>query len=342
MRNALAEDPEILALSFEYAPDAKFLVDGDGRIVRTNAIAEQMFGYPRSELVGERVEVLIPGRFIGRHVAYRSGYMDAPRIRPMGAGVELYARRKDGSELPVDIMLSPLRTLQGTIALAVVRDVTERKRTEALAREARETYLRELHHRVKNNLQIVSSLLYLQSTYTSDPGVLAILKESDARVRSIALIHEKLYRSPDLTRIDFPEYVRDLVTDLFRAYGAVDSAISIRLDVSVPTLQIDTAVPCGLIINELLSNVLKHAFPGGRRGTVALEMSETGPGKFLLVVRDDGAGLPVDFDQKRMGSLGLELVMDLARQLDGDVQVDGHQGTAFTVRFREVLYKERE
>jgi len=331
----------LLAQIFEFAPDAKVLVDGGGRILKANALAGTMFGYGRDELIGQHIEILIPQRFLSRHVAYRQGYMATPRTRPMGAGVELFARRKDGTEFPVDIMLSPLETDEGMLALAVVRDVTDRKRAEAETRAAREMYLKELHHRVKNNLQVISSLLFLQSTYTKDPSTLEILKDSQNRVKSIALIHEKLYRSSELTKIDFAEYVRDLVTDLFRTYGVDQGAVVVRMQIEHMTLEIDTAIPCGLIINELVSNVLKHAFPGGRTGHVVIDLAPVGPKEFTLTIQDDGVGLPKDYDWRTSTSLGLKLVTDLTRQLDGRLEVDVTNGTQFRITFREVLYKER-
>ena len=337
----LAQSPELLAQIFEFAPDAKLLVDAGGLILKANALAGTMFGYNRDELVGQHIEILIPQRFIKRHVDYRQGYMTTPRTRPMGAGVELFARRKDGSEIPVDIMLSPLETEQGMLALAVVRDVTERKRAEAETRAAREMYLKELHHRVKNNLQVISSLLFLQSTYTADPATLEILKESQNRVKSIALIHEKLYRSSELTKIDFAEYVRDLVTDLFRTYGVNQGAVVVRMQIEHMSLEIDTAIPCGLIINELVSNVLKHAFPEGRTGHVVIDLSPIGSKEFTLTIQDDGVGLPKGYDWRTSTSLGLKLVIDLTRQLDGRLEVDVTNGTIFRITFKELHYKER-
>ncbi len=337
----LARAPEVFVRVFESAPDAQFFVGADGRIVEVNTQATLMFGYAREELIGQPVEILIPSRFVGRHVEYRAGYVAAPRARPMGAGVDLYARRKDGSELPVDIMLSPLDTGHGRLALAVVRDITERKRVEARANEVRQMYFRELHHRVKNNLQVISSLLFLQSTYTSDPGTREILTESRCRVKSIALIHEKFYRSPEHTRIDFADYLRDLIDDLFRTYGVNPAVIAVRTAIAPVSLEIDTAIPCGLIVNELVSNAFKHAFPAGRAGALSVELAPAGPGQYRLVVADDGVGLPPGFDWRASPSLGLKLVVDLTRQLDGQLDMEARHGTTFRITVRDVPYKER-
>jgi PAS domain S-box-containing protein len=333
--------PEIRACMFEVSPDATLVVDPEGRIVDCNGQAERLFGYAAGELLGQLVEVLVPARLSGRHVADRQGYMEAPRARPMGTGRPLVGRRKDGSEVPVDILLSPLETESGIVALAVVRDVTERRRAEALAQTERETHLRELHHRIKNNLQVISSLLFLQSRHTNDPVAVEVLKESQRRVNSIALIHEKLYRSREVDCIDFAEYVRDLVGEVFQAYG-VHEAVAARIRVEDVSLGVDTAIPCGLIINELVSNVLKHAFPDGRRGEVQISLAALDSGDLLLTVADDGIGLPEGFDWRVVSSLGLKLVMDLTRQLDGQVEVDRDAGgTRFRIRFKELQYKER-
>ncbi|GMV95178.1 MAG: hypothetical protein AMXMBFR82_49560 [Candidatus Hydrogenedentota bacterium] len=338
----ISHSPEILHGIFEFAPDAILLVDGGGRIAMANAQAFRMFGYAPSELVGNLVEVLVPQRLAARHVKHRSGYHASPRTRPMGAGIDLFGKRKDGTEFPVDIMLSPIETERGRLILGVVRDVTERKRMEVEALHVRETYLKEVHHRVKNNLQVISSLLFLQTVHTPDPKVLEILKESQSRVKSIALIHEKLYRSAELVRLDFAGYVRDLVTDLFRSYGMDQRGISATVRVENVSLEIDTAIPCGLIINELVSNVLKHAFPNGRSGNVMVELEPAGDRRFNLLVKDNGVGLPEGFDWRASASLGLKLVNDLTRQLDGTIRVDtANGGTAFHITFREVQYKER-
>jgi PAS domain S-box-containing protein len=334
-------DAELFYRIFEFAPDAILVVDGGGRIVRANARAEKLFGHTREELAGQQVEVLVPRRFAERHPRFREGYAAAPHPRPMGVGLDLSGLRKDGSEFPVDVMLAPLGPEKGAPVLAVVRDATERKRAEEQARQARETYLKELHHRVKNNLQVISSLLFLQSTRTADPNATAILTESRARVKSIALIHERLSRSPDRSDIDFAGYVRDLVADLAHTYGVDRRRVRVSVNVGEVRLGIDTAIPCGLIINELVSNSLKHAFPGDRGGEVVVELVAGGPRQFTLTVRDDGAGLPAGFERRQGNSLGLKLVSDLTRQLEGTFAVEPGPGAAFRVTFEELHHPER-
>lgn len=338
-----AQSPEVLFRIFEYAPDAIILVDGGGRIVKVNAQTEAMFGYQRGELVGNSVELLIPERFARQHVVHRTGYLAAPRTRTMGAGIALFGKRKDGSEVPVDIMLSPLDVAEHPLVLGVVRDVTERKRFETQALEAREMHLKEVHHRVKNNLQVISSLLYLQSAHTSDSKVLELLTESRNRVNSIALIHEKLYRSEGLVRLDFGPYVGDLVASLFGAYGMNSDRLRARTHINGVMLEVDTAIPLGLIINELVSNALKHAFPSEGSGEVWVELESIGERQFRLVVGDNGVGLPEGFDWRASSSLGLRLVNDLTRQLEGKVvtKSGAGEGTAFHIEFRELQYKER-
>ncbi|MCA9412410.1 MAG: PAS domain S-box protein [Candidatus Omnitrophica bacterium] len=338
----LLENPEILFLIFEYAPDSILLVDAAGRIAKANVQVEQMFGYSREELVGELVEVLIPRRFADRHVGYRTGYINSPRMRPMGAGVDLYGRRKDDSEFPVDIMLSPLEMESSALVLAVIRDATERKRIEAEALRAREMYLKEVHHRVKNNLQVISSLLFLQASHTEDPAVLSILTESRNRVKSIALIHEKLYRTGDLGEIDFGDYVRDLVSDLLRTYRIDHERIRVSTHAEPVGINIDTAIPCGLIINELVSNAFKHAFKPGEEGNLQIELVAEGEDEYLLTVEDDGIGMGAEVNWEEGGSVGLRLVKDLTQQLEGYVECEMNGGTRFKVHFRRLHYRERE
>jgi two-component sensor histidine kinase len=184
--------------------------------------------------------------------------------------------------------------------------------------------------------------LFLQSSFVKDGATLEILRESQTRVKSIALIHEKLYRSTDLAQLDFGEYVRDLIADLFRTYSVNQEAVTLRTTIEDVFLQIDTAIPCGLIINELISNAFKHAFPAGTRGCVEIQLKPVENGEFLLTVRDDGVGLPAGFDWKKAKSFGLQLVTDLTSQMDGTVELNTDCGTLFEIRFRDISQVEGE
>lgn len=317
-----APTPEIFELVFEFAPDAELLIDQRGHIVRANAQAESLFGYSRQELVGRPVEVLIPQRFAGRHVTYRDGYVTSPRLRPMGAGVDLFARRKDDTEVPVDILLNSLDTAQGPLVLAVVRDITARKRADEQLRASlreKETLLNEVHHRVKNNLAVIASTFYLQSTYVANEQAQLVLQHCQDRVRSMALVHERLYHSGDFASLDFGEYARELATGLFENYALRPVTVRLTLDLEPVVIELQRAVPAALVLNELIANALEHAFPGGRRGEVAVRLRARPRGGLCLEVVDDGVGMSPDAALDRPGSFGMRLLTSLARQLDGHI-----------------------
>jgi two-component sensor histidine kinase len=198
--------------------------------------------------------------------------------------------------------------------------------------DEKEVLLKEIHHRVKNNLQVVSSLLNLQSGYVRDQSDVEMFRESQNRIRSMALIHEKLYQSGNVSLVDFPQYARSLATTLFRSYRSDESNVSLEVDFGDVSLGIDAAVPCGLIINELLSNALKHAFPAGRGGKVTLGLRAQG-GMMRLTVKDDGIGFPRGLDLTRPESLGLQLVNTLVAQIGGVLEVDRSNGTEFRIAF---------
>ncbi len=217
------------------------------------------------------------------------------------------------------------------------QEITERVRAEGQIKTSlreKEVLLKEIHHRVKNNLQVISSLLYLQSKNVKDQRSLEILQDSQNRVRSMALVHERLYQSQDLARVDFAKYVRSLVNHLFRSYGVNTNVTKLRIQVEDVFLGVDTAIPCGLIINELVSNSLKHAFPDGREGEIHIEF-RANDGQFRLVIRDNGVGFPTDLDFRNTKTLGLQLVSTLVHQLEGTIKLDRSGGTAFEVTFAE-------
>ncbi len=225
-----------------------------------------------------------------------------------------------------------------------VRDITERKRAEEALKaslQEKEVLLKEIHHRVKNNMQVISSLLSLQSRHLEDPKAIGMFKDSQHRIRSMALVHEKLYQSKDLSRIDFGQYLQNLVVYLIHSYQVDAGRVRLRLDVGDTALDINTAIPCGLIINELATNALKHAFPGGRKGEVRVTLRPGADGRFSLTVGDDGVGWPRDVDFRKTETLGMQLVTMLVDQLDGKIELEKKPGTTFRISFRELKVKPR-
>ncbi|MCL4294917.1 MAG: PAS domain-containing protein [Anaerolineae bacterium] len=224
---------------------------------------------------------------------------------------------------------------QAGLTQGMLFDVTARKRAEEQLKTSlheKEILLKEIHHRVKNNMQVISSLLNLQSNYVSDSQALEIFQESQNRVRSMALIHEKLYSSKNLAEIDLGEYVNDLVTYLFRSYKAHGKGITLKVQAEDVHLGIDAAVPCGLIINELISNALKHAFPNNYPGEILVELQKDQQ-QISLCVSDNGIGFPTDLDFQNTNSLGLQLVNTLVGQLDGTIELQNGSGTIFKINF---------
>jgi PAS domain S-box-containing protein len=230
----------------------------------------------------------------------------------------------------------------------VVQDITERKKAEMALQKThdelaklveertrelseKEVLLKEVHHRVKNNLQVISSLVSLQADGSRDETVREVLKDVTYRVRSMALVHEKLYQSSDLARIDFAEYSRGLLNYLWRAHGDTTAAVQLKFKLESLSLPIDIAVPCGLILNELAGNALKHAFRGRNEGEVTVSLHQTANGHICLRVRDNGVGLPSGFDWRQPSSLGLRLVQMLSKQIDAEVEVHQEEGTEFAV-----------
>jgi len=322
----------------ESAPDAMVIIR-DNAIVLVNAQTEKLFGYSREDLVGQEIEMLIPDRYRDRHRLHRTGYLQAPKARLMGSGMELFGRRNDGSEFPVEISLSPTQSEEGPLVTATVRDITERKQLETERLQAlreKETMLKEIHHRVKNNLQVVSSLFYLQSRRTEDSRFRQLLDESRDRVQSIALIHDRLYRSENLANIEFVGYLRSLVAGIKATYGSATLGVEVAVTGRDIALDIEHAVPCGLIVSELVSNAFKHAFPAGRAGKIEVHVHKEQEGEVVLEVADDGVGIPESVDWRQPQSLGLQLVASLTTQLRAIGELDRSRGTRFKVRFGPV------
>ncbi|MBD2438881.1 PAS domain S-box protein [Nostoc sp. FACHB-110] len=246
---------------------------------------------------------------------------------------------KDGSLVWINLTVSLTHTDFGSpkYFIAVVEDISDRKHSQKQIQASlleKEVLLKEIYHRVKNNLQVISSLLNLQSEYIKDKHDMEIFQQSQQRIASMALIHEKMYQSPDLARIDFGEYIQDLVASLFSSYEIQAGNISLKLNLDTHVLLgLDLAIPCGLIIHELISNSLKYGFPQGGEGEIHIDIRKNHQQQCIITVRDNGVGLPANFNFKNTPSLGLQLVNALTCQLAGDIQIKNNNGVEFQIIF---------
>jgi PAS domain S-box-containing protein len=331
---ALRASEERFRLVVEDAPNAIIMVDHAGKIALVNSEAERLFGYERTELVGKPVETLIPQRFRGEHPQLRAGYQQSPRVRNMGAGRDLYGLRRDGAEVPIEIGLNPIRTAEGGFVLASVIDITERKRAQeqfAAALREKTVLLNEVHHRVKNNLQVIMSLLNLQAARARDPGVQSLIGESRARVQAMALIHQLLFERRDWSSVQLAAYLHRLGELLASTYGG--GRIDVAVDAEEVELDVQRAVACGLLVNELVTNAFKHAFPHDRKGRICIELRRGDDSNATLRVYDNGIGLPAELDIAHANSLGMQLVPLLADQLGAALRIERGPGARFELRF---------
>jgi PAS domain S-box-containing protein len=243
----------------------------------------------------------------------------------------------------LELTLTPVYLKNETIVFGLGNDVTKRKRDEEKilsSLKEKELLLREIHHRVKNNLQIISTLLTLQSSQAKNSKVDDLYRESQNRIQSISLIHENLYQSDDLAHINFETYAKGLITDLFDSYGVNSKEIQLNLDIESVSMGIETAIPCGLIINELVSNSLKHGFQGSETGQINVKLQKLQDSKYSLIVSDTGTSFPDDVDLISNETLGLELIKNLVQQLDAQLKFD-RKKKEFNIIFNELEYKER-
>jgi PAS domain S-box-containing protein len=317
------------------------VLNQDTRFLKVNPTMQEMLGYSAAEALNMRMAACTHPEDV---------LADVDVFQEVFAGrldryqVEKRYVRKDGRLLWGRFTATSLKDAAGQpqFVIGMLEDITERKLTEEQLRAGeerlkaalheKEVLLKEIHHRVKNNLQIIASLLSLQSDQLKDPEDLVLFEDTQHRVKSMALVHESLYRTGDLARFNFAHYIDGLCSDLFQSYTDGTSHIRLHTELDELSFDVDTAVPCGLILNELLTNALKYAFPDSRPGDIHI-LLRAEAGRVTLGVRDTGVGFPADLDFRHTESLGLQLVSMLTEQLGGTITLTRECGTAFVVTF---------
>ncbi|MEZ4599544.1 MAG: PAS domain S-box protein [Syntrophotaleaceae bacterium] len=328
---ALRESEEKFRVLAETSPVAICLYQLD-RIIYANPAMERLFGYSVDEFYRMTI-------WDWAHEDFRELIRMRKVSRLKGEAVpDQYEARymtKTGIERYVLISAGVIEYQGRPTVVASFLDISERKRSEQLLQASlreKDVLLREIHHRVKNNLQVVSSLLFLQAQKIRDPELAGYFTESQNRISSMALAHEQLYQSKNLAEVRLPDYIESLVEEIEKVFRP-KTEVRCMVDIEDIELDIEQVVPCGLLITELLTNALRHAFPGSMAGTVRVEMKREND-FLILAVTDDGVGLPPDFDVSSCGTFGFQLIMALTKQLDGALHVERDKGTRFRVTFR--------
>ena len=315
-------------------PQTVFETDVNADLTFMNIYAFEMFGYSQEDIEN--------GLNILELIVEEERSLSRDKIKDVLSGQvsgdEYTAQRSDKSIFPIILYSNPIihnKIHEGFRGIII--DISDLKNAEdkiVASLKEKEVLIQEINHRVKNNMQIISSLLSLQANHTSSDEAAEILKESRGRVKSMAMIHEKLYHSSNLSRLNMAEYLNNLVGDILRSYSSVSSKVSSNVDVDDIYLNINTALPMGLMVNELVSNSIKHAFPEGE-GNISIKLEYDGE-KYILTVSDNGIGLPEDVDPFESSSLGLKLVNSLSIQLEGDLSVLRDGETTFILNFKEL------
>ena len=339
VEEALYESEERFRTIVETAPSLLSITDRNGKFMYVSPNCEEITGFTQEDLLDRSLP------WIHEDESTRAGEVfDLTLCCNMSGGkdFEYRAVKKNGGEWYASSSWEPFKDNRGSFVGVLFQtvDITERRMVEERMKSSlkeKEVLLREIHHRVKNNLQIISSLLSLQSRYIEDEYAHTMFQESIHRIRSMALVHEKLYDAEDFGKIDLTDYFNRLARDLYRSYRIDPRLIKLNVHVEDISFPIDLAVPCGLIVNELVSNVLKHAFPPSweGRGKIGISIRLNEDGEVELSVKDNGVGIPKDLDVRKTKSLGLKLVTVLVEdQLCGKIRLDVRKGTKFLIRFK--------
>jgi PAS domain S-box-containing protein len=333
-RQRLNANQKYIRLLIDSSLDMIFACDENGKITEFNTAAQRTFGYSLQEIMGKDISVLYSDKEFSakvRELIFQDGnYMG-----------EVEHIKKNGQTFPAYISVSLLKNERGEIigTMSISRDITSMKEAEEHLKKSvyeKEILLKEIHHRVKNNMQVISSILKLQSDYVKDKKTVELLNECRNRISSMALIHAFLYMANDFANVDFSTYVTNIANNLQQSYVSSNKKITLQIDIPKVNLHIDDAIPCGLIINELLSNSFKYAFVKKKKGVVGISV-KVKKENIILAIWDNGVGFPSDVDYKNTKSLGLQLVNALCHQLGGKIKMESkrNKGTQYIIAFKK-------
>jgi PAS domain S-box-containing protein len=341
-QEAIAESEEKFRKAFLTSPDPMTISRlEDGVLLEVNEGFVNTTGYSQDDCLGKSsidLDIWVEDK-------QRDDLASELKERGKVENMEVNIRTREGTIKSALVSAAIIKISNVPRMFTISRDITELKKAEeALIKSEeqlraslgeKEILLKEIHHRVKNNLQVISGLLDLQAHHIGDPAGREIYKESQNRVITMALIHEELYKSVNLSQVDFAEYIQNLCENLMISYGVDRKRIKLDISVEKTEMVVDTAIPCGLIINELITNTLKHAFPDKRKGTISLSFKQLKNKNYLLTMSDDGIGMPRKVDINKTTTLGMQLITVLVGQLGGTLKVKRGEGTSFTIKFKE-------
>ena len=329
---ALRESNEKQRALIQASPLAIITVDEKGKVYSSNVAATTLFGWEEAEMAGRALPMV-----------HRQSKKEHTRLQEKilnGHGIstgELKGVRKDGTQVDISVSMAPIMNASANVVafIEIISDITEQKRSEKMIKDSlneKEVLLKEIHHRVKNNMAIISGLLHLKADLVESEDTRILLHESSNRIRSMAMIHEMLYQNETFASIDFGSYIKSLVETIDDFYRQEKSNVRIEIDSANIYLDINDAVPCGLILNELITNAYKHAFNGKKKGWIKVSFVRAG-NEFVLTVKDNGKGLPHEMDLENANSLGMNLITGLTSQLKGKLDFKNGKGATFTLRF---------
>lgn len=311
----------------------------DGKIVDVNPAASEYYGISRQEFTGKNISDISS--------AEKMVFHEDLNLAITGSNNHFFSKHvlHNGMERDVEVFCSPISYMGKNLIHCIIQDITERnKAVEALqiSLNEKKDLIREIYHRTKNNMQVIISMFSLQSIFSGDEKFEKILRDMENRIKAMSLVHEKLYKSRNLSRLDLKEYLTELVDNIISGYGITADKIKIKNEMENIEILIDAAIPCGLVVNELVSNVAKYAFPGDKAGELIISLSMDSSGEIKLVISDNGVGSGIKLDSINNLSMGLQIVKNIVEyQLRGSVELSSNTGMIWTIKFKDNAYEER-